>query len=223
VVNRVMNFDRNQDKKVETGELAERMRPLIARGDSNGDGALDQTEILQLARTPESQAQVVQFLPSHYGFANDTGVTSSRMRIEGAIEDLRLTQTRKARALAAVTAYFSTLEQTASASKVPIFVMSREREIVGIVEPLPGDQQAATQAALQRFTDRMNFGETERAELVAAMKDILDEEERGNLTAALQRRPVVSLTSGGTFISAGGVVIRLDTTRAVPTFIQVAP
>jgi hypothetical protein len=38
VVARVMSFDRNQDGKVSTDELSERMRTIVARGDTGGDG-----------------------------------------------------------------------------------------------------------------------------------------------------------------------------------------
>src|SRR6187401_561654 len=45
VVARLMSFDRNQDGKVSTDELSERMRTVVARADRSGDGALDAGEI----------------------------------------------------------------------------------------------------------------------------------------------------------------------------------
>lgn len=48
-VDRLMRFDRNRDGLITAAELPERMRPLIARGDANHDGALDKDEITAMA------------------------------------------------------------------------------------------------------------------------------------------------------------------------------
>jgi len=45
VVTRLMTFDHNNDGRVAIGELSERMRPLVARGDRNGDEALDRAGV----------------------------------------------------------------------------------------------------------------------------------------------------------------------------------
>ena len=45
---RLLSFDRNRDGKVGRGELVERMQALVARGDADGDGALDKAEIRAL-------------------------------------------------------------------------------------------------------------------------------------------------------------------------------
>ena len=49
VVARLMSFDRNNNGTIEKAELAERMYTVMARGDANGDGCLDRTELLTLA------------------------------------------------------------------------------------------------------------------------------------------------------------------------------
>src|SRR5688500_695063 len=91
MVARLMFFDRNNDGRVEQTELAERMSGLVARGDTNGDEALDAEEIGVLARKPAPKLVTVagQF-SGGYGFADEIGQTSSRMRIDDAIADLRL-------------------------------------------------------------------------------------------------------------------------------------
>jgi hypothetical protein len=47
-VARVLSYDRGFTGKVTEKNLPERMRGLIARGDINGDGALDKDEIRKL-------------------------------------------------------------------------------------------------------------------------------------------------------------------------------
>src|SRR5262245_48594309 len=89
VVARIMTFDQNSDGRVSIGELSERMRPLVNRGDRNGDQALDRSEVLALSRASTQNGRGGG-PGSSYGFGEDTGL-SSRQHIEGALEDLRLT------------------------------------------------------------------------------------------------------------------------------------
>ena len=56
IVERIMSFDQNNDGKIDSDELPERMRHLIALGDINKDGALDKDEIRKLADALESFA-----------------------------------------------------------------------------------------------------------------------------------------------------------------------
>jgi hypothetical protein len=49
IVERLMAFDKNKDGKLTKDELPERMQDLIAKGDTNNDGALDRDEIRKLA------------------------------------------------------------------------------------------------------------------------------------------------------------------------------
>jgi len=114
VLGRLMSFDRNRDGRVARVELAERMQALVTRGDANGDDALDTGEIRALVvptPLPTFRAQV-QAVGS-YGFA-DQFQTSSRPRVDGAIDDLRLESRTRERAIAIADAYIETLERTAS-------------------------------------------------------------------------------------------------------------
>jgi len=114
MVGRLLSFDRNRDGRVAKAELAERLQALVTRGDSDSDGALDRSEIRALVvpvplPTFRAQAQAV----GAYGFA-DQFQTSSRPRVDGAIDDLRLESSTRERALAIADAYVETLEITAS-------------------------------------------------------------------------------------------------------------
>lgn len=114
VVARIMTFDQNSDGRIAIGELSERMRPLVERGDRNGDGALDRSEIMALSRAPSTQNSRVAFPNSGYGFGEDVGF-SSRQHIEGALEDLRLASDRTERVLPRVRAYVDQVEIAAKA------------------------------------------------------------------------------------------------------------
>jgi hypothetical protein len=56
IVERLLAFDKNNDSKIITDELPERMQHLVALGDANKDGALDRDEIRKLATTLEAFA-----------------------------------------------------------------------------------------------------------------------------------------------------------------------
>ena len=115
VVARLMSFDRNSDGRVAREELLERMQDLVARGDSDSDGALDATEIRRLAITPPAADQVRGLQIGHYSFGGEVGF-SSRSHIEGALDDLRLADSTRDQALALVTGFLDTLESPASAT-----------------------------------------------------------------------------------------------------------
>ena len=116
VVARLMFFDRNHDGKVERAELAERMSETVTRGDADGDGALNANEIRALTTSPASKPLFVagQFSGS-YMFADEIGQSSSRLRIEGAIDDLRLPAATRTKALARAGTFVDTLEASAAA------------------------------------------------------------------------------------------------------------
>jgi hypothetical protein len=115
VLARIMTFDQNTDGRVSIGELSERMRPLVERGDKNGDQALDRSEIAALSRAPSPQGGRGGFPGGGgYSFGDDSGL-SSRQHIEGALEDLRLTSDKSERALPIVRAYADSIEGTATA------------------------------------------------------------------------------------------------------------
>jgi hypothetical protein len=132
VVTRLMTFDHNNDGRVSIGELSERMRPVVARGDKNGDGALDRSELQALAVAPLSavppQNRRVFGQAGGYSFGDDAGL-SSRTHIEGALEDLRLASDKKDRALPVVRAYVDTVEKVATA------------DLISQMEPLLSPQQ----------------------------------------------------------------------------------
>ena len=114
VVARVMTFDQNNDWRVDIGELSERMRPLVSRGDRNGDNALDLNEVRALAVAPVMAAARLSVPSGGYAFGDDVGL-SSRQHIEGALEDLRLASDRTDRALPIVRGYLEHVENTARA------------------------------------------------------------------------------------------------------------
>lgn len=154
VVTRLMTFDHNNDGQVAIGELSERMRPLVARGDKNGNGALDRFELQALAVAPLSTVPPQSgrgFGPGGYSFGDDAGL-SSRTHIEGALEDLRLASDKKDRALPIVRAYVDTVEQAAKAA------------LISQMERLLAPQQLATFTALlnadqgRQLTLRSNEG-----------------------------------------------------------------
>jgi len=107
VVARLMSFDRNKDGRITGDELSERMQGIVTRGDRGGDGALDAEEIRRLAVAP-TPVQVRSFGSltgsGAYGFGDESGF-SSRMQIEGAIDDLRLASDRRDQAVAIGTAF----------------------------------------------------------------------------------------------------------------------
>jgi len=116
VVTRLMTFDHNNDGRVAIGELSERMRPLVARGDRNGDEALDRAELQALAVAPlaEAPAQTGRVFARQggYSFGDDAGL-SSKTHIEGALEDLRLASDTKERALPIIRRYVDQVETAA--------------------------------------------------------------------------------------------------------------
>ena len=122
VVSRLLSFDRNHDGRIAKSELAERMQPMLARADTNRDGALDRAEIRAIVSVPPQPMVVRPGLDAgegfhfgrSYGFADDTSF-SSRNHIEGAIEDLKLAADKKQRALAIAKAYVDGIEAEAEA------------------------------------------------------------------------------------------------------------
>jgi len=131
VVARIMTFDQNSDGRVAIGELSERMRPMVARGDMNGDGALDLSEVRALAvaplAAPPKQGRVLVG-QGGYSFGDDAGL-SSRTHVEGTLEDLRLASEKKERALPILRAYVDMVEHAA------------KEDLISQMEPLLSPQQ----------------------------------------------------------------------------------
>jgi hypothetical protein len=112
VVERIMSFDKNNDGKVTKDELPERMQHLIARGDTNKDGALDKEEIKKLAAELRDEAFVRgggpggrRFGPGGRGGPGGPGGGPPPGFIERAVDDLKLTDKKKEAAAAAVKAH----------------------------------------------------------------------------------------------------------------------
>jgi hypothetical protein len=162
VVARFMTFDGDSDGRIAIGELSERLRPLVARGDTNGDGALDRAEIRELAVTPAPAANR-SFPPSGgYSFGDDVGLSSSA-HIEGALEDLRLTSDTSDRALPIVRSYVALVEVNA------------KTELLNQLQPLlsPQQLQAVTTALNnRRITVRTSQGEAPQISRLAAGGDL---------------------------------------------------
>lgn len=172
VVARLMTFDQNTDGRVAIGELSERMRPLVARGDTNGDEALDPMEIHQLAHAPVTQTNRFFGSPGGYSFGDDVGL-SSRRHIEGALEDLRLTADKTDRAIPIVRSYVEHIENTARAS-----LLSRMERLLSLEQFVTFSRLLDGQQ--HQMTFRANVPDGERVVRVMAMAGI------GNLTRRLE-------------------------------------
>ena len=151
VIARLMTFDSDRDGRVSTTELSERMQGLVARGDKSGDGALDESEIRQLATA--KQFVRIQGLGSGYGFADFDG-QSSRNHIENSIDDLRLAADISQEAKRIASAFVNRFEGAAMAhlrqSIAPLVsaeqLPSLERELKSL---------ASFQASISMLGDRM--------------------------------------------------------------------
>jgi hypothetical protein len=142
VVARLMSFDRNKDGKLTVDELSERMQGLIARGDRGGDGALDAKEIrtLAVAPTPVQVDSISAIGGGGYRFGDEVGF-STRMHIEGALDDLRLATGPREQALAIATAFVDKHEKAAIT------------ELVTTLAPmLPADQLKAFTSLLEQMS-----------------------------------------------------------------------
>jgi hypothetical protein len=93
VIQRLISFDANADRRVSRDELPERMQELVARGDRNADAALDSDEIVALVDAASTKR--IRF--------------SSRIQpsegLPGVINDLKLPREKHARALEILSAH----------------------------------------------------------------------------------------------------------------------
>ena len=90
VIERLVSFDVNADDRISRDELPERMRGLVARGDSNADAALDSGEIRALVNAASSGPTRVSFRPQ------------SSEGLQGVIRDLKLSPAKHLRAVVIV-------------------------------------------------------------------------------------------------------------------------
>jgi len=91
MIERFLSFDANADHRISREELPERMQALVARGDKNGDAALELDEIRSLFIAASSRRTRPQ--PPH---------TESSDGLPGVIQDLKLPAEKHALALAIV-------------------------------------------------------------------------------------------------------------------------
>jgi hypothetical protein len=199
LVARVMSFDLNNDGRITSDELNERMKPLLGKGDVNGDRALDGTEIRSLATAPAPRQ--VRGFPSAggYGFGDDSGF-SSRLHIEGALEDLRLSAATRERALPVVRDFLDTWEASSKATllndmeavltaeqlanfsqkldtnRIPVIPVP---ELQSIATNVPPDQASRLEGLLARLADQMV--------LVSVAPYKLTDEQTSQARAALER------------------------------------
>jgi hypothetical protein len=103
-VERIMALDKNKDSKVTKEELPERMQDLIAKGDTNKDGALDKDEIKKLAAELGRNGAVRGFAGRGAGF-RPGGAFRQGDGIEQAVTGLKLSGTKKEKAESALQAH----------------------------------------------------------------------------------------------------------------------
>jgi hypothetical protein len=152
VVARLMSFDQDNDGKVQKAELAERMYAVMDRGDIDGDGALDRTELLTLATDRPAEAAVRGFGHGRYMMGSDTDV-SSRRHLEGALDDLRLEAERKDPALAIVRTFNDTREAEAEAQLLEVMrsVLSPE-QLTTFTAALERQGRGGVQTVMRRLS-----------------------------------------------------------------------
>jgi cytochrome c peroxidase len=92
-IERLMSFDSNANHRLSRDELPERMQGLFARGDRNGDAALDTNELLALVHAASSARTRVSLLPP------------PPEGLPGVIRDLKLPPAKHAGALGIVNAH----------------------------------------------------------------------------------------------------------------------
>jgi hypothetical protein len=164
VVTRILSFDQNNDGRIEKHELPERLHALVARGDVNGDAALDVRELQTLARSqqpPVDHRAII--IAGRYGFGDDIGLSS---RIKGALDDLRLEAGTRERAGAIAASYAEGLEdKTAADLAVELDPVLTTPQVFDVLLALNGRPDKAR--------------ETINGELVVAFKREVVTTERG--------------------------------------------
>jgi hypothetical protein len=200
-------------------ELPDRMLNLIT-GDASRDGALDVGEIRAMVAVPRPVTATRGGFPGGYTFG-DQFELSSRSRVLGAFDDLRLPDSVHDDALPIVTRFMDGLEVQAATALL--------KEMEGLVTPnqlarltaavdrqfeartapdlssmirqfnLPPLQHGLALDAVKSFKERLRFSDAQRAALVDELKGTLTDEDRDNFRAALERRPLVKAPGAFTF------------------------
>jgi hypothetical protein len=117
-----MSFDKNKDGKVTKDELPERMQNLIARGDSNKDGALDSAEIKSLAT---DLARDGAFGPGPRGRGPGRGFPPGSA-IDRAVDDLNLSGKKNETAEAAVKAHQDNVRKLTDLARADLLLKMTE-------------------------------------------------------------------------------------------------
>jgi hypothetical protein len=73
---------------------------------------------------------------------------------------------------------------------------------------LPAEQNRLAQAALDQFTERDRFTDADRTSLLGQLDGLLSAQERDDLRAALERRPIVK-RGGSTAVALEGSVVKV--------------
>lgn len=214
LVARLLSFDRNTDGRVASDELLERMQHLLARGDADGDGALDDREIRSLATASSTAPATVRgFGVGQYAVGGEIAL-SSRAHIEGALDDLKLAESTRLQARAVAEEFLMTFNPREDLLKEMEVLLTPEQladftralkehhDLASIAAhigryQLPPRQNHLAHAALGRFSGERRMDDADRAALVENMTGILSEEERDDFRAALLRRPVVKVGLAG--------------------------
>ncbi len=156
IVERILSFDKDNDGKVAKDELPERMQNLIEKGDTNKDGVLDKDEIRKLAadlaRTEGARGAGRGGRGPRGGPAGPPVGLPPR-GIERAVDDLKLPETKKEQATAAIKANQETVRKLTQLARADLLLKMDE---------LLGDEDFKKfKAALERqptFGDPPPFG-----------------------------------------------------------------
>lgn len=263
VVARLMTFDTNHDGKVARAELPERMQPLLSRGNVNDDDALDPAEMRRLAQAPALVVNA-RVQPGRYGFSDEGFGFDSKLHIDGALDDLRLSgvtrekafeiarnflEGRTERANADLMATMTRLLNPAQlaefkdafdgkAVKVPaiqvggvMFFGATPQEAAGqprivshvlmtgfdparVIQraDLSDDARQQAMKAIDEYQARRSgrLVDADRRALLDELRGVLDDQERDDLRAALERRPLAKQASAPIAVSV------IETVRPQP-------
>ena len=105
VLERLKTFDADKNDQISRDELPERMKALVAKGDTNKDGVLDEGEILTLATSSSRHVSFGWMVTIPAGALTRDMRPPAKPGLEGLLEDLRLPVEKHARATAIAFAY----------------------------------------------------------------------------------------------------------------------
>ena len=122
VFERLMGFDKNQDGKLIKDELPERLQPMIERGDQNKDGALDNDEVRNLAKTPRPIDDR----------SNNSRREAAPVNLERVIDDLQVRGEKRRAARSAVQAHQDNVRK---------FIEKSQQELLEKVKNILSDEE----------------------------------------------------------------------------------